>query len=442
MTSRRSFLVSGAITAACALSTLSKTGSANGETLGRAPKVVRRSITRIKSVVRNDETIIRHGGQCDIFPMTWASDDRQFGSFSDGTGWGSSEENGYNTQAIWIKDGPVNASFDEIVSYPAHRWPEDPTDFPLYYGFSTLAVEDCLYHLLCCTEKTVGQVWNGAKLIYSPNQGRTWHNQDGSTPVVWEPHSQRSRETLLFFEEPQRAFSLVSLLQMGKAYEANRDGYVYGYGTNGNSDGTSNQLVMFRVPKLRVTDRSAYEFFGGLTSKDDATWSKDIGARVPVHIFPRGWANAPGQGVVQAWIPSVVYLPAIGLYLMANAGIGWVSSGSWSKPSYLGLWSAPKPWGPWSQIHEEAAWTPGNDPAARCYSPQISPKWIAPDGKSFWLVWSDFQGMPELFKEQKRREAEFKAMSASDRARARLQMARQYAPYYSFNTQRFDLTLT
>ena len=26
------------------------------------------------------------------------------------------------------------------------------------------------------------------------------------------------------------------------------------------------------------------------------------------------------------------------------------------------------------------------------YQPQIAPKWIAPDGKSFWLVWTNFRG--------------------------------------------------
>jgi len=52
---------------------------------------------------------------------------------------------------------------------------------------------------------------------------------------------------------------------------------------------------------------------------------------------------------------------------------------------------APEPWGPWTQIHEELEWTPGGDPAARAYQPQVSPKWIAADGLSFWLVWTDFQ---------------------------------------------------
>ena len=39
-------------------------------------------------------------------------------------------------------------------------------------------------------------------------------------------------------------FSLLSVLQMGKNYEWNTDGYVYVYSPNGNLDGTMNQLVI------------------------------------------------------------------------------------------------------------------------------------------------------------------------------------------------------
>ena len=55
----------------------------------------------------------------------------------------------------------------------------------------------------------------GAKLIYSPDNGRTWHNQDGSTPVVWEDWYDRSRKNMLFFREPQDAFSFLTFVQMG-----------------------------------------------------------------------------------------------------------------------------------------------------------------------------------------------------------------------------------
>jgi hypothetical protein len=54
---------------------------------------------------------------------------------------------------------------------------------------------------------------------------------------------------------------------------------------------------------------------------------------------------------------------------------------------------ADQPWGPWRQIHEETSWTPSGDMNARAYQPQISPKWISDDGKSFWMVFTDFQAI-------------------------------------------------
>jgi len=194
-------------------------------------------------------------------------------------------------------------------------------------------------------------------------------------------------------------------------YEANRDGFVYIYAPNGNTEGTMNELVMFRVPKAQLLNRGAYEYFVGLRSNGSANWAKDIQARAVVHAFPSGWVNRTVHPY--AWHPSVAYNAPLGLYMMANWGMGCTPDGSWfGKPSYLGFWIAPNPWGPWTQIHEEIAWTPDNDPAARAYQPQISPKWIAGDGKSFWLVWTDFQE-----KDGKR-------------------------PYYAFNTQQVDLVVT
>ena len=88
----------------------------------------------------------------------------------------------------------------------------------------------------------------------------------------------------------------------------------------------------------------------------------------------------------------MVYNRALNTYMRFNWGIGVDEGGDWfTQPSYLGFWNAPQPWGPWTQVHEETAWTPGGDQNARCYQPQISPKWIAADGKSFWMVWTDFQ---------------------------------------------------
>ena len=40
---------------------------------------------------------------------------------------------------------------------------------------------------------------------------------------------------------------------------------------------------------------------------------------------------------------------------------------------------------------EETAWTPGGNPEARAGTPVLSPRWIAEDGRSSWLVWNEGQ---------------------------------------------------
>lgn len=413
---------------------------------------------RITSVCRRDETILRLGGRGDGLTMTWARDDRQFIALQDGIGFGPNwldmrpKEGAWNSRLLAVRGGPQDAVFETVPGYPELPSLEGPHEQQRYYGFGTLALDGFLYQFLSTLDRPVvfdrpdqpGSHWVGAKLIYSPDNGRTWRNQNGSTPVVWEPWLQRSRQNMTFFSESQDAFSLLTFLQMGRNYEGNRDGYLYVYAPNGNTDGTMNELVMFRVPKSRILDRSAYEYFQSITATGDARWTKDIDARSPVHTFPRGWVNKalPGSLVFESWVPSVVYNTALGLYLMAGSGAGPGPDGSWfGKPSYLGFWTARNPWGPWTQIHEDTAWTPGGDIRSHNGDLQIAPKWIARDGKSFWLVWADFGSsgatadgvavLPGNPTDPK---------STDDEIRIRkLQAEQRASPYYSFNTQRVDL---
>jgi hypothetical protein len=131
----------------------------------------------------------------------------------------------------------------------------------------------------------------------------------------------------------------------------------------------------------------------------------------------------------------------LGLYLMMSWGRGCAPNGDWfGKPSYLGFWVSHNPWGPWTQVHEETAWTPQGDSAARAFAPQIAPKWIAEDGQSFWLVWADFQfkGSPA---DADRLKEEEKRITNNEEAVGYFQNLARTMPYYSFNTQRVDLVL-
>lgn len=400
----------------------------------------------IQGATRREDTILRLGGSGDNWHMTWAADDSQFVAGCEGFGWDDEPSANYNSALYTAVGDPPAVQFERVLSYPdlsvdpdVHN-PEhpDPALRSMYYAFGTLAARGQVFQFLSTpnrgimTDHPETARWIGAKLIYSPDNGRTWHNQDGSSPVVWESWGGRSRENMAFYEESQDAFSLLSILQMGKDYGENSDGYVYVYAPNGNTDGTANELVMFRAPLDGLLDRSTYEYFAGLRSGGDASWTKDIDERGVVHTFPLGYVENDIRHP-HSWLPSVTYNAPLGLYMMANFGWGL-------KQNYLGLYYAENPWGPWVQFHEETAWMPANDANAVPYEPTIAPKWIAPDGRSFWMVWTDW-GIPaearQFEQEATQSFEQFKAgkitMGEAMKAGARVR------PYYSFNAQRVDL---
>lgn len=383
-------------------------GSGNAQTEELPEKKAsEKKAVKIVGMKRLDNTIQPVKGQGDNWYMSWASDDKQYAGLCDGAGFkdlpGYTGKY-YNAKLFAIAGNAPDHTFEDVPGYPSllsvsPREVPGTKDYSRYYGFGIIAVDGKIYQLMSTPKVPFGPKGNafiGAKMIYSPDNGKTWYNQDGTTPVVYEKWEQRSKKNMLFFYEPDETFSLQSFLQMGKDYQDNTDGYIYMYAPNGNVDGKMNQLAMLRVKKDQLLDRSQYEYFQSRAADGTASWTKDITKRGVVHEFPKGWVNyniGPGHsGHPYSWQPTVVYNKPLGVYMMANWGIGVGSDGDWfGKPSYLGFYTAPNPWGPWTQVHEETAWTPAGDTSARTYQPVISPKWIAEDGKSFWLVWTDFR---------------------------------------------------
>ena len=407
----------------------------------------RRGAAAVNGTVPVDGTVTRLGGQGDGYKMTVAADGRQIVVVNDGPGWAPPPATFFSTR-LWTAEGPPSdVRFAQLDGYPFVDRAAHPENAPHYYGNGVIAIGQNLYQFLATLDAAEDRPrrWTGAKLIHSSDGGATWQNLDGSRPVVWEDWNEQSRTRFPFFNEPDGCFSLLAFLQQGRVYGANRDGYVYVYGLNGSVDGLMNQLMLFRVPKERLLDRSAYRFFAGRAGSGRARWSADIADRRPVHTFPRGWVNYtnlfPGDLVVESWLPSVVWNEPLGLYMMSSAGIGCAPDGTeFGKPSYLGLWVSDNPWGPWRQIHEDTAWTPGGDPKARAYSPQIAPGWISADGKSFWLVWPDLAGIREFGRDEELVDAEMsKARDASERTTIEAAILRRYLPGFAMNAQRFDI---
>ena len=416
-------------------------------------------MTRITGAVRRDDTIQRLGGNGDNWYPTWGADGSLYVALCDGTGFDGMPRRNYNSRLVRVDGRPeTGLTFHDVPGYPDLSYPirgefEEGTPGTRlgirYYGFGTLSVDGTIYQYLNTwpvplTEEVVagnGELkFIGAKLIYSPDGGTTWHNQDGSTPVQWEDWDERSADTMVFWNEPGESFGVRGILQMGQDYSANTDGYVYGYAPNGGTEGTMNQLVMFRVPKGSVTDRSAYEFFVSANADGSATWTPDLLKRGVVHTFPSGWVNRFMHPY--AWMPSVTYNEALGLYLMANWATGVGEDGFWfGKPSYLGMWSSTTPWGPWEQFYENESWTPEGDQNAVCYSSVILPAWVAEDGRSFWLMWTDFQSTFSAEEKEHWGPIVPEAIKSGDH-KTLAQYVGTGQPYYSINLQRVDLEVS
>lgn len=414
-----------------------------------APAVARsRSAAAVRGAMPVDGSIVRLGGLGDGYKMTLTADGRQIVVVNDGPGWAPPPATFFSTRLWTVEGPPPQPRFAQLLGYPVVDRAAHPEGAPHYYGHGVIAVGQNLYQFLATLDQAEDRPrrWTGAKLIRSRDGGKTWQNGDGSSPVVWEDWKDQSRNTLTFFNEPDGAFSLLAFLQQGKAHSSNRDGFVYAYGLNGSVDGLMNQLVLFRVRADRVADRAAYRFFAGRRGDGSARWSPDIAERQPVHTFPRGWVNYtnlfPGDLVVESWLPSVTWNEGLGLYMMASAGIGCAPDGTeFGKPSYLGFYVADHPWGPWRQIHEDMVWAPGGDTAARAYAPQIAPGWVAPDGKSFWLVWADLAGLREFGRDEALVDAEMnKARDPQERTVIEAAILRRYMPGFAMNAQRIDLT--
>ena len=403
---------------------------------------------RIRGVRRREETIARLGGDGYIAGVTWVADGTQLVAIIDGSGWPEeSQSEYYSSRVFGLCGGPGAAEFRGLAGYPTISIFDFLKGGVPYYGFNTLSVDGSLFQYLStvtrpCTpvdEKilTGSAYWsdsnfNGAKLIYSADHGRTWRNHVGTTPVACEPREGHSHDSLVFFGEPAGAFSILTFLQMGRDYSANEDGYIYVYSPNGIVDGAMNELVMFRVPKDKILQRRAYEFFEVMKEDGKAEWTKDIDRRGVVCTFAPGWVESMWP---LAWLPSIIYNEVLGVYMMVNSS-GTNSSCKTEKPTYFGVWVAPNPWGPWRQVHEETAWLPGGDNGARAVAPQIVPAWISRDGRSFWLAWSDVQQSSLV---------ETTDPMVSARGREDFMLLRRHwrekHPYFAFNTQKVDLLL-
>jgi len=286
----------------------------------------------------------------DNWPIAWISDSLQITAFCDGRGFSKQAPN-------------LSLGFAKVVGDPpgfsAENFESD-ADTPMGGGSSgikasdMLAVDDILYMFVRNYKPTGSDDFTNSRLACSTDLGESW------TWANWH------------FSE---TFGCPAFVQFGKNYQRARDDYVYiASQANNSAYGYSPDIVLARVRKDRVMERSRYEFFAGLDGSGKPLWSPDISKRKPVFTDPKGTQRI-----------AITYNPALSRYILATSHL---TGGKATHTAALGVFEAPEPWGPWATLYYDDHWSVEDGKDCRMYHHRFPPKWISPDGKTMWLLYS------------------------------------------------------
>jgi len=294
----------------------------------------------IQSIRWHFESLTRRAQGSDLWPVTWASDDSLYTSWGDGGGFGGTD-----------RSGRVSLGFARIRGAPTdftgtNVWGGKNSEHTATFGgkcAGMLSVEGTLYAWINLQDGTPPD----CALAWSPDLGETWRRSS--------------------WRFPGEIFCPEAFLNFGKDYAGARDEYVYSYGETW---GNSKEVGLVRVPKGRIMDQAAYEYFVGLDSMGKPAWTSDARERGRVFVDPDGRDFNMS--------PTVVYNSGIKRYILT------VSVGG---PGGLGVFDAPEPWGPWTTVAYYKDWG-GFGAAGEGLLYSFPSKWISPDGCVMWCVFS------------------------------------------------------
>lgn len=324
-----------------------------------------------------DPTVISIGDMeaGDNWPSTWANDDNVYTYLSDGTGFGLSSARSMSPAKIIGNPSTGGISGRNIST--------NSIGMSTGGGPSGKKVSGLIS--LSDSASPSGQVlyaWvrnitrnGGASLMYSYDHAATW-------AWAWGNPSTTSSAIL-----PQLGYP--TWMQAGKNNSAAQDNYLYFYSQNApTAYQVADTVIMGRVDKTHVKEKSVYHYFAGLDSKGNALWTADIALRKPIF-------SAQGQ----CYRVFVTYNPVLRRYFLLTANgdsldSNWIAG---HQTHNLGIYEALTPWGPWHTVYYNDYFQTNMN----VFAPQMVSKWIAADGKSFYLLYSSQKAGPYRFNLQK-----------------------------------------
>ena len=284
-----------------------------------------------------ERDIVRLADGSDNFPLTWGDDDALYTAYGDGWGFEPRVPEKLSLGLARVS-GPADRPVGTNLRAPTLEQKGDGAAGKKASGL--LMVDGVLY----LWARNAGN----SQLAWSADRGQTW------TWSHWR------------FDV---SFGSPAFLNFGSNYANARDEFVYVFSHDADSAYTpADRMVLARVPKNRIRERDAYEFFTGIDRQNRPGWSRDIIERGTVFTHP---GNCYRSGI------------------SFNAGLRryvWSQTLPGTDARFRGgfaVYDAPEPWGPWTTVYFTNEWDVGPGETS-----SFPTKWMSADGRTMHLVFS------------------------------------------------------
>ncbi len=311
----------------------------------------------------------------DMHWHTWAADNSIYCIDGDGAFFGGKES---FINLARITGTPLNHKIELVTNFRELdiRWKQTPQVMQRY-GCGPVAVGTDLYVTLYDydwrnPDNKIVEVNRYSKqggiggIILSRDGGKTWSD----VPKKGAPQ----------FLGPN--YGCLDFIGFGPGYTGVPDelaGYVYAV-SNDSNWASGDHMYLARVPRDKILDRSAWEFFSGKANAPE--WSKSEDAAKPIfrdpgHVGHSGMTyNAPlKRYLLSVWSDTIPHSESA-----TEAEVK-----TWDKQSELQMYEGPTPWGPWGLVYREDPW---GGPDHSCYLPHLPGKWLGSDGLTGWMLYS------------------------------------------------------
>jgi CubicO group peptidase (beta-lactamase class C family) len=317
------------------------------EPLARAIKRAQAAAPCLDSPVISDvrwaptTEIVRLARGSDNWPVTWGNDDLLYAAYGDGNGFAPFTPRKLSMGLATITGLPPGIHGTNLRSTGIEATGEGAAGRK---ASGLLMVDGVLY------------MWarnvQNAQVAWSSDHGVTWTWSD------WK------------FTQ---SFGCPTFLNFGANYAGARDDYVYVYSHDSDSAyQPADFMVLARVPKNRIRERTAYEFFQHIGPDHQPQWTPAIEQRGPVFQHP---GNCYRSGIT--------YNPGLKRYLWCQILPGSRHPQGPRFQGGFGVYDAPEPWGPWTTVYFTNEWDVGPGDSS-----SFPTKWMSTDGTKLHLVFS------------------------------------------------------